>query len=197
MAENTSITPVCPPFEQALGGAFSHLPAVTQRVHRPSPRIRFRGRADVDGPETLAGRLLSALFSLPAEARDVPVETTIELGADGVEQWERRYPTRVMRSRIGFPRAQNRTVEEHFGPCRFTLKIIPEDIGLRLELVSGRIGPVPLPGWLMPRIQATERCDGDHHLFDVTVALPGVGRLVRYRGWLDTGEGGQDDRPIP
>jgi predicted DCC family thiol-disulfide oxidoreductase YuxK len=39
-----------------------------------------------------------------------------------------------------------------------------------------------LSGW--PRIKAFETGAGGKFRFDVEIGLPGIGRLVRYRGWL-------------
>jgi hypothetical protein len=58
--------------------------------------------------------------------------------------------------------------------------------GLDLAIVGGRIGPIPLPRWLLPHSLATERCDTQGRFcFDVPIVLPFVGRLVHYRGWLE------------
>jgi hypothetical protein len=41
-----------------------------------------------------------------------------------------------------------------------------------------------MPRWLMPRVDAREHAaDGVFH-FAVEIALPAIGRLVRYEGWL-------------
>jgi hypothetical protein len=62
--------------------------------------------------------------------------------------------------------------------------VSPEGIDLRLQ--RGRILGVPLPRCLWPRIVANERVDdAGRFRFDVTIGLPGIGRLVRYRGWLE------------
>jgi hypothetical protein len=45
---------------------------------------------------------------------------------------------------------------------------------------------MPLPGFLLPEIRATERVDEfRRHAFDVEVSVPVAGRLVAYRGWLE------------
>ena len=44
---------------------------------------------------------------------------------------------------------------------------------------------LPLPRWLLPRSEAREYVEDDRFHFDVAIDAPlGIGRLVRYRGWL-------------
>jgi hypothetical protein len=43
---------------------------------------------------------------------------------------------------------------------------------------------LPLPRALWPAIEASESQDDGRFCFDVRIALPLVGRLVHYRGWL-------------
>ena len=46
------------------------------------------------------------------------------------------------------------------------------------------LGPIPLPLRLAPRSVACEWADDGRFRFDVPIALPLIGRLVHYRGWL-------------
>ena len=43
---------------------------------------------------------------------------------------------------------------------------------------------VPLPRFLAPRIAAREWQEGDRFRFEVEVAMPLIGRIVHYTGWL-------------
>ena len=43
---------------------------------------------------------------------------------------------------------------------------------------------VPLPMALAPRSRAREWQEGDRFRFDVPIALPFIGLVVHYRGWL-------------
>jgi hypothetical protein len=54
-----------------------------------------------------------------------------------------------------------------------------------MKLVGARLFGIRLPRFLLPQISATERAAGNRHLFDVAIALPLAGRLVRYSGWLE------------
>jgi hypothetical protein len=67
----------------------------------------------------------------------------------------------------------------------FRLALTASADGIDMNIVAGRIGCVPLPVWLLPRSVARERVDAQGRFtFDVPIGLPGLGRLVHYRGWL-------------
>jgi hypothetical protein len=66
------------------------------------------------------------------------------------------------------------------------MRLLAKPGALDMQRVSGRLWGVPLPGFLLPQIRATERVDDyRRHAFDVEVAAPLVGRLVAYKGWLE------------
>lgn len=49
-----------------------------------------------------------------------------------------------------------------------------------------RLGALPLPSALAPRTRAHEEVDEQgRFIFDVEISAPLIGRLVRYRGWLE------------
>jgi hypothetical protein len=60
--------------------------------------------------------------------------------------------------------------------------------GIDMTLIEVRLIGIPLPRVVLPRIAATERAQGVRHHFDVSIALPIIGRLVRYQGWLEDTE---------
>lgn len=177
--------PAAPLFERALGQCFARLPAVTQAIHRPDPVLLLEGTADVDGAETRPGRLIARLMGFPGTARNASLRVVIEANPDGSENWSRVYPDRVMRSVMSRPDEASGTVEERFGSLRFRLELHAGKTGLIMTPMAARWHAIPLPKWLLPRIEASERADGGRHLFDVAIALPFVGRLVHYRGWLE------------
>lgn len=180
--------PPAPVFEQALAERWVLLPPVTQAIHRPDPALLLHGSADVDGSETRAGQLIARLMGFPETARGAPLRVVIETNPDGSENWARVYPDRTMRSVMAGPDPTTGTVEERFGRLGIRLRLDANEAGLTLTPVSARWRNILLPQWLLPRIAATERADGDRHLFDVSVAMPLVGRLVHYRGWLTVRE---------
>jgi NAD(P)-dependent dehydrogenase (short-subunit alcohol dehydrogenase family) len=172
-------------FKTVLGReAFAALPQVTQDLHRGAPAVLGKGRADIDAPETIAGRVISALFRFPKPGKDVPVSVLVEQ-TQGGERWLRRYPGREMKSFMSHPDPGTQSLEERFGPFSFRMKISGREDGLDMHMVSARMGPLPLPKFMTPKIKATERTNPiGEHLFDVSISLPLIGRIVHYAGWL-------------
>jgi NAD(P)-dependent dehydrogenase (short-subunit alcohol dehydrogenase family) len=171
-------------FARVLGSKFGTVPDAIQNTHRVDDVLVLEGRASIDGAKTLLARAIARLIGFPSDGRDVPVSVTMR-AVDGGEEWTRVFGRARFRTQLtrldGFP---NRIIER-FGLCTFNLRLTARPEGLDYTVISGRIGFVPLPTFLIPRSAATERVDdAGRFQFDVPIALPGLGLLVRYRGWL-------------
>jgi hypothetical protein len=80
---------------------------------------------------------------------------------------------------------------ERFGPIRFGFALRREADGLTMDFTRWWLGPLPMPRLLMPRGTAREyEAEGRFH-FDVQVALPLIGPVIHYRGWLSPFIGGR------
>lgn len=77
-------------------------------------------------------------------------------------------------------------LEERFGLLAFRVAVPADNTGLRVVVQGWRCLGVPLPLALAPLGDARESEDAEGRFrFDVTVRMPlGLGRVVRYRGWL-------------
>jgi NAD(P)-dependent dehydrogenase (short-subunit alcohol dehydrogenase family) len=171
-------------FARALGSTFATLPDAIQNAHHVDDVLVLEGRASIEGAKTLLVRVIARLLGFPRDGRDVPVCVTMRT-EDDCEEWTRVFGRKRFRTQLapldGFP---NRIIER-FGPCTFNLRLTARPDGLDYIVISGRIGFVPLPPFLIPRSAATERVDeAGRFQFDVPIALPGLGLLVHYRGWL-------------
>ena len=172
-------------FKRVLGKDFASMPEATQLLHRGAPAVLGEGEADIEPPQSLAGRLLSALFRFPKPGKSQPVSVLVEQFGGG-ERWLRRYPGRDMLSFMSHGEPGTQTLEERFGPLSFRMKIKCHEDGLDMNMVSARLGRLPLPKFLVPAINASERADkSGRHLFDVAISLPLIGRIVHYSGWLE------------
>ena len=171
-------------FKRVLCDGFAQMPSATQQLHRGAPAVLAQGEADIEPPQNIAGRLVSALFRFPKPGKAQPLCVLVEQSGDG-ERWLRRYPGRDMLSFMRNAGSKPGSLEERFGPFSFCMKIKGHADGLDMFIVSARIGSLPLPRFLVPDIIASERADkGGRHLFDVSISLPLAGRIVRYSGWL-------------
>lgn len=105
---------------------------------------------------------------------------------DGVERWQRSFAGKPFVSlQHAGEGADAGTVVERFGPLAFALRNALDSEGLTQEIAAAYVLGIRLPRFLWPRVHARERIDAQGRFtFDVGIALPLLGRLVAYKGWL-------------
>lgn len=177
-----SRTAVTPLFQQVLAGGFDQLPEAVRRSHDTVDVLRLAGRAQVTRGAGPLVSVIAAVFRFPPAAQDIEVEVVKTPTPQG-ETWVRRFGTRRFRSHLA---KGPRGMTERFGPFTFDLALDPGADGLAFPVSGGRIGPVPLPRWALPRSEARETVDAQGRFcFDVALFAPFSDQLiVRYRGWL-------------
>ena len=182
--QHVSVEPML--FRHALGSDFERLPAPIRALHSVRGPTVFTGRADIDAGSNVLARLLARVFRFPAAARQTTVEVHIDPHGDS-ETWRRHFGKHSFASVLGRGVAAGR-LSESFGPVCCQLRVVANAQGLELSIEGARFGVLPLPRWLAPWTRAAERVDEHGRFnFDVEIGLHGVGRLVRYRGWLKAG----------
>jgi NAD(P)-dependent dehydrogenase (short-subunit alcohol dehydrogenase family) len=172
----------CPPplYARVMGEDFGRLPRAVRAMHEVLRDGGAGGRAVVGRGRNPLARLVAALLRFPPEGEHRLHVTFAE--RQGVERWTRDFSGRRFSSRLS---ARGGGLEERFGPFSFAFRLPVEEAGLAMEMTGWRLGPLPLPLALAPRTPAREwEEDGRFH-FDVAIALPLVGPVVRYRGWLE------------
>ncbi|MGF1626747.1 MAG: DUF4166 domain-containing protein [Alphaproteobacteria bacterium] len=176
-----------PLFERAIDGlvpgGFAGLPPVVRTMHLTTRRMSARGRYHAQRPASLGARLAAWATGFPPTAADAPLTVTFEALDDGSEVWTRDFAGHVMRSRLRIARSPGH-VEEQFGRLTGTIRVETSAGGLRMVPVRLRLGPLPLPRWLTPRIDAREWVAEGRFRFSVAIAMPLLGPCVRYEGWL-------------
>jgi hypothetical protein len=155
---------------------------LVRRVHTTAP-LHLTGRAMIDGADHWAGKAVAKLFGFPASTRDEVADVLLKRHGD-TEIWIRRFGRSAFRSTLRAGPAPRR-IHERFGPFDFELEMTPDENGFKLGIVGWRVGSMRLPKVLAPRTPARAFLD-EHgrYSFDVAIALPVIGKLVRYRGWL-------------
>ncbi len=172
-----------PLFERALGAVFRQLPEPIRELHRPRGTTSFDGVAQIDPAANVFAALAARLLRFPRAISNVRVEVTLAPHGNH-EVWQRRFGRTGFSSVLGLD-AGTHQVTERFGPVRCTLKIECHPSGLDMSIDAARVLGLPLPRFLTPWTRAYERVDTEGRFtFDVEIGLPGLGRLVRYRGWL-------------
>lgn len=162
---------------------FDAMPASVCAAHDIDAGVDLQGEVDIDGADGWPGRLIARLFGFPQVGRSVPARVTIEREGDG-EIWVRRFGTAGFASHLSAGGAPGLLVER-FGAVSLDLEASAQSTGFSLAVRRARLGKVPLPPFLTPQTQALATVDAQgRYTFDVTIALPLFGRLVRYRGWL-------------
>ena len=173
--------PFLPIFPRVLGPSFQTLPDAVVATHLTADISRWQGRASVRRGSSRWSRLLGWIFGFPPAGEDIPVKVTKTVTRAG-ETWERRFGARGFRSRLA---ATPEGMTESFGPFTFLLGLKVQDGRLHYPVLSGRLGPLPLPRWLLPVSVAQEYAVGDDFHFDVKLMAPVTGELlVHYQGGL-------------
>jgi len=144
------------------------------------------GQAQVERGTHPLARFIASLMHFPKAGEH---KLHVAFSEDeGVERWTRHFGETRFHSHL---RARNGTLSERFGPLTFLFDLPCDERGLEMRIKGWRCCGIPLPPALAPQGVAREwQEDGRFH-FDVPIALPRVGKVVHYRGWLvpDEGEG--------
>lgn len=173
-----------PLYARVMGEEFDQLPAAVRAMHLLNGDLGAHGTAQVVRGGSLGARLIGRAFGFPAAAAEVPVSVWMA-ERDGVETWRRDFGGACFASRMS---QHGDLVVERFGAVRFAMKLKREPDGLSMPFQRWWIGPVPMPRAFLPRGVAREYVENGRFWFDVPIALPVIGPLVHYRGWLEIPE---------
>ncbi|PNP96210.1 SDR family oxidoreductase [Sphingobium sp. SA916] len=178
---DTAELPAPPPlYDRIMGDRFGQLPPEVRAIHDVFRDGGAAGEATVTGASNPAAALIARIVGFPkAGTHRLHVHFH---EADGRESWTRNFGGRRFQSHLS---QRGRWLVERFGPFRFAFDLPGDAQGLTMIMRRWWIGPLPLPTWLAPRSSAREWAEGGRFHFDVPIALPLIGRLVHYRGWLE------------
>jgi Domain of unknown function (DUF4166)/Saccharopine dehydrogenase NADP binding domain len=171
-------------YEVVLGSAFQRLDAPLRAFHSAMSSFKMKGQAEIITGGGWAGTLIRKIFGFPAAKSDCPLEFDLTISAKG-EVWQRRFAGKLMQSiqSLGSG-ADSGLIVERFGPVAVGMAVVEANGQLHLVLRHWRAFGVPMPKWLMPRGQFFEHGADDRFNFHVEIALPFIGSIVTYRGWL-------------
>lgn len=169
-----------PLFADLLGEEFAALPAVVRRLHLRAGPARYRGEVEVRRGRGLLSRLCAAATRLPpAGSGAIAVDIDIQPRA---ERWVRHVRGHAMPSRLW---SRDGLLCERLGLVRFGFRLRVREDGIEWVVERAHALGIPLPTDWFRGVHARESALGDRYAFDVRAALPGIGLLVHYRGWLD------------
>ena len=181
-----------PLYERAMGERFARLPEPVRTMHQVLRDGGAHGRATVTRGRNPLARLAGWLVRFPP-AGDHEVHVAFE-ERDGVETWTRSFSGHRFSSRLS---RHGPFLVERFGPIRFGFDLPSDEMGLRMKLRRWWLGPLRLPLALAPECEAHEWVKDGKFWFDVPVALPLVGLVAHYRGWLTCEPRRPSDAPRP
>lgn len=170
-----------PVFARVLGDAFARLPPRVRALHSASGVRRYRGRAEVRRGVSWLSRLCGWATSLPAASRETPIDVEIDASAHE-ETWTRRFGASRMRSEL---RAHGALLRERLGLATFEFALSASDGVLRWEPRRVSALGFRLPTRWFRGVRAAESQRDGRFRFEVEAALPWIGELVRYEGWLE------------
>ncbi|NVO54782.1 DUF4166 domain-containing protein [Rhodobacteraceae bacterium B1Z28] len=168
------------PFRQALPPQ-AKLPSAVQALH--STEGCYAGRCRIERGN---GRLVAAALYMggfPPSGQDVPVR--VRIARDGQRWfWERDFDGHKTLSCMTYD-PHTGSVREQFGMMKVWLRPVLAQDGMRVEIRRLTVFGIPLPAFLLPCSSTAEWQDERGQFrFDVSASAPGLGHLIRYRGWL-------------
>lgn len=175
-----------PLYARLMGPRFAALPPMVRAIHDIVADGGADGEGQVERGRGPFVRLIAAMMRFPP-AGSYPLHVAFA-ERNGAETWTRDFGGHRFSSRLSDRRGR---LIERFGPIRFAFDLPSDGSGLRMELHRWTIFGLPFPVALAPRIVAREWQEADRFRFEVDVAMPLIGRVVRYSGWLKpAGESG-------
>lgn len=163
--------------------AFNRLPPAVQAFHRLAGVHGLRGEVQTQAPARRLGRWLARLMGTATQTVQGPLGFRLE-ASPRLETWTRYFPGQTLVSRLSAWPGQPAGLQEQMGQARLRFRLHARPDHLAMELVAMRFLGIPCPRWLLPRIVAREFDDQGRLRFEVSAAVPGLGRVVAYQGWL-------------
>ncbi len=187
------MTTPAPLFRRILGGFIEQTPISVRRLHDRRGRALYRGEVVVERGSGRWARGLAWITGLPPAGAG-PIEVEIVAG-DGHERWTRRVGGHTMRSILWAP-GFSWLLWELLGPVLFAYRLRVENGAILWRVEKVRLlGLLPLPSCWFAGVEARESGGAGRYRFDVRAALPGIGLLVHYRGWLAVDADDADRNP--
>lgn len=167
-------------FQGLLGPAFDRLPLAIRQVHVGASHLKMRGASSIERAHSWLGRKIAALAGLPTAGAQVDLRVTIEV-AGPTEQWTRHFGPHTFHSQL---QAEGGYLVERLGPVAIVFELAGDSQQLRWIPRGGRLLGMALPSRFFACVAAVETMSEGRYCFDVRAALPIIGLIIHYRGWL-------------
>jgi hypothetical protein len=180
ISDETREAPYAPLYQRVMGETFAQLSEPVRAMHEVFGDGGAKGEAVVSRGNSAVARLVAKMFGFPPAGRHSLYVSFEE--ENGVERWTRDFSGQSFSSRLSEEKGH---LVERFSAFRFSFDLPLRGNGLSMEIRRWSLLGVPMPLFLAPRSTAYEWAEGDRFHFDVSIALPLIGLVVHYRGWLD------------
>lgn len=169
-------------FQSLLGASFYGLPESVRALHAVRGHARYAGRATSERGHSPVARLFARITGLPQSMTDVATTVEFETDASG-ETWRRDFGGTTMQSRLT---ARDGHLVERLGPMQLRFFLTLYDDAIHWQATGARLfGVLPLPARWFAQVRCVEAQVQGRYTFLVEAALPLVGRVIRYEGWLE------------
>jgi len=175
--------PALPVFRQVLGESYAALPAALQTGHEVTSYKTMTGRVDITRGKNPLTHLAANIIGFAKAQKDAPISVTMDVRGN-TEIWTRTIGTTNFKSVLS-PGSSPYEVFEKFGPVKFKMLFRVDDNKLHYDIIGACMFGMPLPKFLRPKSVTHEREENGKFIFDVDTALPLLGRLIAYKGWLE------------
>ena len=177
-----------------FGAGYARLHPLLQALHREGGRLR--GTVDLQigpGLRGWLGRRIARRMGLPAMGGRLPFEVEIRHVGDAL-YWDRRFGDGTSMRSVFCPVGAwpDGYWIEATGPVRLHLGVDVVDGGWSWRCRRAFYRNIPVPMWLFPRTTAGKRAEDGRYRFEVAIALPLLGHVLRYGGLLDAQSPGSD-----
>ena len=167
-------------FHKLLGASFEELPAEIRRVHAGERSVWFNGECAIEHGRHWLANLAARIARMPPATSRCALR--IEIAADTVgETWNRYFGDRPMSSRL---RADRGLLVEQLGPLTIAFQLQANSQQIAWTPQWGRVLGIALPASFFAGVVARESMLDGRYYFEVQAALPMVGLVISYRGWL-------------
>jgi Domain of unknown function (DUF4166) len=166
-------------FGHLLKQSFNELPPAIRKVHDARSKC-LRGKGDVTRGAHWLVKWLAPFASLPPTSNNIPIAVEIVVHPQG-ETWSRSFNGHLMQSHL---RAAEPLLAERLGAMTLFFRLHGDANGIHWHVAGAKCLGVPLPTKWFTGAVAREQILNERYSFDVRAALPIVGLLVHYRGWL-------------
>jgi hypothetical protein len=165
-------------YRRVLGEAFDRLPPVLHRFHGLPDGGSLQGVLRVTrGSGRIRGNIAD-LLGLPVAGEPVRLQLQVVV-EDERERWMRRFDG-VPVETVQWESRGLLIEATGIVKCAYRVEVAVE--GMTLHLVHAWLGPLPLPRFLTPRIEAVAMARGRAWWVQARIAAPFLGLLAQYEG---------------